>query len=123
MARTSDKRGTGRDIGPQTFDELKKRVGHVLSAAFEQAQSSAATHQKNWAALHKLHVQAAEIHDGKNAYGGTLVYENWFVELVDRVLAVKKGAGGGVAERLVKFISGYVKYVNEKGESRYRIPV
>ncbi|KZV97200.1 hypothetical protein EXIGLDRAFT_833051 [Exidia glandulosa HHB12029] len=119
MARTTDKRAAGRDAGPQTLDELKARVAHALPAAFEQAQTSAATHQKNWAALHKLHAQAADIHDTTPkkrdaAYGGTLVFEQWFIDMVERVVSVKKGAGGGVAERLIKFISGYVKFVNEK---------
>lgn len=125
--RAGDKRAAVRDVAPQSAEELETRLSETLPAAFDQAQSSIASHQKNWVALHKLHLHASLLADstedaprkGKNAkkhaLAGLDIFHTAFTNLLNHVLQVKKGSGGGVGERLVKFVAGYIKYINEKG--------
>lgn len=90
----------------------------ALPRIFEQAQTSAANHQKNVVALHKLHVAAAtrtELADNGKSLKlvGEREFEDAFLDVIMRVLPIKKGVRE--ADRIVKFIGGYVKFVNEKG--------
>lgn len=85
---------------------------------FEQVQVSTANHQKNFVALNKLHHQAAAITESiQNGQSiqltGEKVFEDMFIDMVLRVLPLKKGAN--VVDRIVKFVAGYVKFVNDKG--------
>lgn len=85
---------------------------------FDQAQVSTANHQKNFVALNKLHQQAATItrpvNDGTDfELTGEKTFEDAFIDMVLRVLPLKKGAS--VVDRIVKFVAGYVKFINEKG--------
>ncbi|KAL0578384.1 chromosome condensation complex Condensin, subunit G [Marasmius crinis-equi] len=87
-----------------------------IAAKFDEAQSSVANHRKNCVALYKLHVQASRIiQPAKKGKAVELIGENTFddafVDMVNRVLDVKKGA---FADRIVKFVGAYVKFVNEK---------
>jgi len=89
-----------------------------IPKAFEQAQTSSANHQKNFVALHKLHVDAAKhtesVNNGNSIkLTGERVFEDVFVDMVSRVLSVKKGASQ--ADRIVRFIAGFTKFINEKG--------
>jgi len=89
-----------------------------IPKAFEQAQNSSANHQKNFISLHKIHIDAAAktvtIREGESI---KLVveraFEDCFIDIVNRILVVKKGIG--VADRVVKFAAGYIKFFNAKG--------
>src|ERR1700691_78727 len=75
------------------FDSLAT----TIPKAFDQAQTSTANHQKNFVALHKLHSDAAKhtesVDNGSSIkLTGERAYEDGFVEMVSRVLSVKKGA-------------------------------
>ncbi|KAI0040302.1 ARM repeat-containing protein [Auriscalpium vulgare] len=88
----------------------------AIPKAFEQAQSSIANHQKNYVALHKIHVEAAEhtekVQDGEGLkLIGERKFKECFLDMIDRVLVVKKGTI--VADRIVKFVGGYVKFLNK----------
>ncbi|PPQ76775.1 hypothetical protein CVT24_010736 [Panaeolus cyanescens] len=94
----------------------------ILGAIFEQAQLSVANHKKNCVALYKIHVQASEVTEtvaGKKKgtdtiqYIGEEAFQEAFLELVSRVLVAKKGVGN--ADRVVKYIGSFVKFMNEKG--------
>lgn len=91
-----------------------------LAAIFDQVQGSLANHRKNCVALHKLHMQASAATES-NANGqavklvGERLFKDLFIEMVDRMLVVKKGPAA--ADRVVKFLGAYVKYLNEKGAS------
>ncbi|KIM86130.1 hypothetical protein PILCRDRAFT_816668 [Piloderma croceum F 1598] len=95
------------------FESLSYRVSEI----FDQAQSSAANHRKNCITLHNLHARAASItqvvNDGDHSIiAGENCFGDAFLDMVNRILIVKKGPA--VADRIVKFIGGYVKYMNEK---------
>lgn len=84
---------------------------------FDQAQNTTANHQKNIVALHKIHLDAAafteSVHNGKAIkLTGERNFEDAFIDMVCRVLVIKKGVSQ--AERIVKFIGTYTKYLNEK---------
>ncbi|KAI6040837.1 nuclear condensing complex subunit [Pisolithus marmoratus] len=96
-------------------------LAEVLSASvpkiFDQAQNTTANHQKNVVALHKIHLDAAafteSVHNGKGIkLTGEQNFEDAFIDMVCRVLVVKKGVSQ--AERIVKFVGTYTKYLNEK---------
>ncbi|KAJ7242768.1 nuclear condensing complex subunit [Mycena haematopus] len=75
---------------------------------FEQVQTSTANHQKNFVALHKLHLEAASA----KQIAGEREFEAIFQGLVARVLPVKKGVT--TADRVTRFIAGYTKFLNER---------
>lgn len=88
---------------------------------FDQAQSSSATHKKNCVALYKLHCSAAlvtESGDGKGRHAadvklvGEKAFADIFVDMVSRVLVVKKGIPA--ADRTVKFVGAYGRFLFEK---------
>ncbi|KAA1474990.1 ARM repeat-containing protein [Dentipellis sp. KUC8613] len=87
----------------------------AIPKAFDQAQSSMATHQKNFIALHKVHAEVAtiteEVHSGMKLVGER-AFEDGFIEMINRVLVIKKGTT--VADRIVKFVGGYIKFLNAK---------
>ncbi|TFY65773.1 hypothetical protein EVG20_g5314 [Dentipellis fragilis] len=87
----------------------------AIPKAFDQAQSSMATHQKNFIALHKVHAEVAtiteEVHGGMKLVGER-AFEDGFIEMINRVLVIKKGTT--VADRIVKFVGGYIKFLNAK---------
>ncbi|KAJ7284629.1 nuclear condensing complex subunit [Mycena rebaudengoi] len=87
----------------------------ALARVFDQAQTSTANHQKNFVALHKLHLGAAKKKEPvKNGFKltGEREFEAMFTDMLTRVLQVKKGAT--TADRIVKFVGGYIKFVNLK---------
>ncbi|KIM91366.1 hypothetical protein PILCRDRAFT_810639 [Piloderma croceum F 1598] len=88
-----------------------------IPKAFEQAQISSANHQKNFVALHKLQADAAKhtesVNNGNSIkLTGERAFEDVFVDMVSRVLSVKKGASQ--ADRIVRFVGSYTKFINEK---------
>ncbi|KAI0674717.1 nuclear condensing complex subunit [Trametes maxima] len=102
-----------RTPAPFDLDSLKS----ALPKIFDQAQTTAANHQKNYVALYKLHSDAAAItesvQNGKSLrLVGERAFEESFNDMLTRVLPVKKGTS--VADRTVKFIAGYSKFITDK---------
>ncbi|KAK7023043.1 nuclear condensing complex subunit [Favolaschia claudopus] len=84
-----------------------------VAAIFEQAQTSLANHRKNCVALYKLHVSAADKKSKKKSDSGDqTAFIGIFLDMVSRVVAVKKGPA--TVDRVIKFIAQYVRFVNEK---------
>lgn len=105
----------------KTTDVLEN-LHEAISTIFDQAQLSLANHRKNCVALHKLHHQAGAVTKlAKNGSAVKLVGEkafgDAFIDLVNRVLVVKKGPA--TADRIVRFVGSYVKFINEKGVCCY----
>ena len=108
----------------QTFHASNKQsnINDTLSTVpkiFDQVQVSVANHQKNCVALHKIHAEAAEFTEPIDSRAmNKLTGEKMFAEVVQcllfRVLVLKKGVT--TADRVVKFIGAYIKFINEKGE-------
>ena len=101
---------------PFDLDSLK----NALPKIFDQAQTTAANHQKNYIALYKLHSDAAAItesvQNGKSLkLTGERAFQDAFLDMLTRVLPVKKGTT--VADRIVKFAAGYSKFITEKSTS------
>jgi len=97
---------------------VTEMIANGVSKIFDQSQNTTANHQKNRVALHKLHKEAAEhVESVQNGKGIKLVgeraFESTFIEMVNHILQVKKGVA--VADRAVKFIGGYVMFLNDKG--------
>ncbi|KAI0777818.1 nuclear condensing complex subunit [Trametes elegans] len=87
------------------------------NSIFDQAQTTAANHQKNFVALYKLHTDAAAItesvQNGRSLkLTGERVFQDIFMDMLTRVLPLKKGTT--VADRIVKFTAGYTKFITEK---------
>ncbi|KAI0801857.1 hypothetical protein BC629DRAFT_1438455 [Irpex lacteus] len=75
-----------------------------LPRIFDQVQSTSANHQRNLVALYKLQSEAAKITES--------VQSGKSIELVGQTMPVKKGAT--VADRVIKFVGGFTKFINEK---------
>ncbi|KIS72037.1 condensin subunit YCG1 [Mycosarcoma maydis] len=83
---------------------------------FQQAQHSLANHRKNIVSLHRIHLKVSSIvepaSDGRVRPIGEKVFNEIFVGCLDRVLPVKKGVPN--ADRVCKFVAGYVTYAQEQ---------
>ncbi|KIK68659.1 hypothetical protein GYMLUDRAFT_68514 [Collybiopsis luxurians FD-317 M1] len=94
-----------------SLDELPASI----SSKFDEAQSSLANHRKNCVALHKLHLQASKVkgsgRKNEETLAGEEAFGDIFIDMINRSLAVKKGA---FADRIVKFVGSYVKLMNDK---------
>ena len=102
------------------LEDLHESIANI----FEQAQVSLTNHKKNCVALYKLHTKAAAItQPAKKGNGLRLVgekaFQDVFIDMVNRVLVVKKGPAN--ADRIVKYVGSYVKFMNEKGVSRFTL--
>lgn len=105
-------------MAPRAFD--LDSLGTAIPTIFDQVQSSAATHKKNCIALYKLQTASAAVLEtiskGKKAEEIRLIGEKTFTEvfidMVNRSLVVKKGVP--TADRIVKFVGSYVKFLGEK---------
>jgi condensin complex subunit 3 len=95
-------------------------IQQSLAAIFDQTQLTTTNHRKNCVSLYKIHVRVS--HTAINSKSGTsadlkFVGEQYFgdafIDMINRILVVKKGTS--TADRTVKFVGEYVKYVNEKG--------
>ena len=90
---------------------------------FEQAQVSTANHHKNFVALHKAQCEAAKYTEQKGKsikLTGERDFGDVYIKMLARILPVKKGAV--VVDRVIKFVSGYVQFINEKGVSSQMNP-
>ncbi|SPO20133.1 related to Condensin complex subunit 3 [Ustilago trichophora] len=83
---------------------------------FQQAQHSLANHRKNIVSLHRIHLKVSTIiepaSDGRVRPIGEKAFNEVFVGCVDRVLPIKKGVPN--ADRICKFVAGYVTYAQEQ---------
>ena len=98
-----------------SLDDLSTNIPKI----FEQVQNTTANHQKNYVALYKLHCEAAkEVESVQNGSSVKLIgeraFEDTLITMLSRVLPVKRGAS--TVDRVIRFIGGYVKFVNEKGK-------
>ena len=105
-----------RTPAPFDLESLKT----ALPKIFDQAQNTAANHQKNFIALHKLQSDAAAIkqpvQNGKSfKLTGEKAFETAFEDMLIRILPIKKGTT--VADRSIKFMAGYAKFITEKSTS------
>ncbi|KAI0696847.1 nuclear condensing complex subunit [Cytidiella melzeri] len=96
-----------------TLDSLPVELPKI----FEQVQLTSANHQKNLVALYKLQTEAAKItesvQNGKSIrLVGERAFEDMFLAMLSRVMPVKKGAT--VADRVIKYVGGFTKFINEK---------
>jgi condensin complex subunit 3 len=97
-----------------TLDTLQEN----LASVFEQTQLTIANHRKNCVALFKIHHEASTVTQVVNRGAavkliGERSFGDAFVDMVNRILVVKKGATS--VDRTVRFIGEYVKFMNEKG--------
>ena len=97
---------------------LSDTLPTALPPTFDQAQHTTANHQKNIVSLRKIQDACASITE-RAPKGTRLIGEKafttLFIEMVNRVLPVKKGVS--VADRVVKFVAQYVTYATEQGAS------
>ena len=96
------------------LDDLSTNLPRI----FEQVQGTVANHQKNYVALYKLHTEAAKHTELTNngigpRYTGERAFEDVFLSMLIRALPIKKGVT--VADRIIKFVGGYTKFIKEKG--------
>jgi condensin complex subunit 3 len=103
---------------PARTTSVEEILSTNLPKIFDQAQTTTANHQKNVVALHKIHVDAAafteSVHNGKSIkLTGERLFEDTFIDLLCRVVVVKKGVSQ--ADRIIKFVGAYTRYINEKG--------
>lgn len=94
------------------LDDLHESVANI----FDQTQVSLANHKKNCVALYKIHTKAATVtQPGKKGLKlvGERAFQDVFIDMINRVLVVKKGPVN--ADRIVKYVGSYVKFMNEKG--------
>lgn len=85
------------------------------TSIFDQVQNTAANHQKNIVALHKIYVDITQIR-GKTKDGATILigekkFEQTIYFLLLRLLETKKGTPG---DRVARFVASFVKYLNDK---------
>ncbi|KAI9511024.1 nuclear condensing complex subunit [Russula earlei] len=104
---------------------ILETLASAIPKAFEQAQNSSANHQKNFIALHIIHLDAASKMETVRAGDGIKLvgeraFEDCFIDMINRVLVVKKGTS--VADRTVKFVAGYIKFLNAKWEAKREEP-
>ncbi|TFK48905.1 ARM repeat-containing protein [Heliocybe sulcata] len=96
-----------------SLEDLPIAIPKIL----DQAQVSTANHQKNYVALYKLHAEAVKytepVNNGKTTKSvGEKAFQDLLLDMVGRLLPLKKGTT--VADRMIKFVGGYVKFANEK---------
>ncbi|KIK98064.1 hypothetical protein PAXRUDRAFT_824294 [Paxillus rubicundulus Ve08.2h10] len=102
---------------PVRTTSIEETLSTIIPKIFDQAQNTSANHQKNVVALHKVHGDAAvfteSVHNGKSIkLTGERLFEDTFIDLLCRVIVVKKGVSQ--ADRMIKFVGAYTKYMNEK---------
>lgn len=78
------------------------------------------THKKNSVALYKLQSASAAVvergrSDAEVRLVGERAFSEVFLDMLNRVLVVKKSTPA--ADRIVRFVTTYVKFLNEKGAS------
>ncbi|KAF9484715.1 hypothetical protein BDN70DRAFT_872249 [Pholiota conissans] len=94
---------------------MREQFELSISRIFDQVQASLSNHRKNFVALNKVHMEAAayteETPRGIKIIGETQ-FQKVFHSFLLRALPMKKGLPA--ADRVLKFIGGYIRYMNEK---------
>jgi len=93
---------------------------NALPTVFDQAQVTTSTHKKCCISLYKLHTGASTVTETVSRAGrgeevrliGEKTFMDTFIDMINRILVVKKGEG--TADRLMRFIGSYARYINEK---------
>lgn len=95
---------------------LSDSLPSAVAPIFDQAQGTTANHRKNVVQLRKIQETCAGLTE-ETPKGTRLIgeraFNNIFLDMVNRVLPVKKGVS--VADRIVKFVASYVTYTSEQG--------
>ena len=109
----------GRTLPQPSADLIREQVSLSVPRILDQAQISVANHQKNLVALYKVQTEAARYTESVRRGNGVRligerIFEQMVLQMLTRVLPIKKGSTQ--ANRVVKFVGGYIKFVNEKGE-------
>ena len=107
----------GKTTRPEK-EALKAKIWPDMSKVFDQVGASIANHGKNFVALYKTHIDAAQrtekVHNGRDVkLVGEKCFEHNFAKSLYRALPEKKGMSE--ADRVIKFAGGYIRFVNEKG--------
>lgn len=107
----------------RTLQSSESTLEQSVPRIFNQVQDSTANHKKNYVALHKIQVELAEhmeeLQKGKLVkLTGERMFQDKFIYMLCKALPLKKGIGS--ADRTVKFVAGYVKFINEKGAVYWR---
>lgn len=97
---------------------VREQIATHVPRILDQAQISTANHQKNLVALYKLQAEAAQYRENTRRgkafkLVGEQIFKASLIDMIMRVLPLKKGTAQ--ADRIVKFIGGYIRFVNEKG--------
>jgi condensin complex subunit 3 len=108
----------GRTLPEATAASVREQVSTTIPRILDQAQISLANHQKNLVAFYKLHTEAAQYTETVRRGNGVKligerIFEQMVMQMLTRVLPLKKGVTQ--ADRVVKFVGGYIKFINEKG--------
>jgi condensin complex subunit 3 len=103
-----------------TEEEKRAQLCVSIRQIFEQAGNTAANHNKNYVVLFKIHQEFAGymeyIKKGKRELvklTGEKQFQDTFKHMLVKVLPLKKGETTG--DRIVKFVGGYIRYINEQG--------
>lgn len=89
----------------------------LVPPIFDQAQGSVANHRKNAGNLRKIQEQCASITEETDKgirLIGERAFNSLFVDMVNRVLPIKKGVT--VADRIVKFVATFVELTTAQGK-------
>jgi condensin complex subunit 3 len=109
---------------PARTRQPNESLEQYIPRIFNQVQDSAANHKKNHVALHKIQAELAEhteeLQNGKLVrLTGERMFQDKFIYMFCKALPLKKGIVS--ADRTVKFVAEYVKFINEKGAVYHRI--
>ncbi len=103
-------------------DERRRQLGTSICQIFDQASGNVANHRKNFVELHKVHTELAQFTESLMKGKRELVklvgekdFQDTFKRSLARIFPLKKGEPAG--DRIVKFVGGYIKHLNEKGSS------
>jgi len=102
----------------QDATSVRQNVSTHVPRIIDQAQISMANHQKNLVALYKVQTEAAKcveyVRRGKGFRPiGERIFEEFLLQMLVRALPMKKGTVQ--ADRVVKFLGAFIKFINEKG--------
>lgn len=105
----------------QSYAEKRAQLCISMCRIFEQAGNSVANHGKNYVALYKIHTELAEVTESFKKGNRELVklvgekdFQDTVKGVLTKILPLRKGES--IGDRVIKFVGGYVKYANEKGE-------
>lgn len=106
------------EVEPSTLEDLDPIIA-IFPTIFSQVQNSVSNHKKNIVALRKIQENCSLVTEtssnGTLKLVGEKVFNNAFIDMVNRTLPIKKGVS--VADRVVQFVGKFVAYTIEQGKS------